>query len=210
MKKLYPYIFIALAFLFLSSCEDIFDSDQNYKKSLIEDPGKYSNVIQPLSVGSSWEYGFAAYDDKGSAIALFKEKRSLLKDTVMEGIQWHTFDSTGNVWLTNESDGLHSMSVLDSNKGKDFLIIKFPANKGDVFRNLGWTWTVISTDTTVKVKAGAFKCYRYEAKGDDNSVTNVYYSPGVGFIKQETTIDNEISHLYYTTIISELTKYRIK
>ncbi|MEI6089773.1 MAG: hypothetical protein WCR42_04935 [bacterium] len=117
MKKYIFGINLLAILLFISSCDDIVDADNNILKTKIEyqsvNQDQEKSVIMPLKVGNIWVYKVTELNDDGSTKSMWYDTTYVIKDTIINSEKWFlTADpnysfNTEKVCLTNTDVGLY-------------------------------------------------------------------------------------------------------
>ena len=177
------------------------------------DPEADRLPLVPLAVGNTWTYRAIEFDRYGVPIDTVERDRSseVVADTVVAGWTWYreavvdegTGDRGGEWWAVRE-DGLWSdPGDLD---GAGYLRLPYPAPPGATGAGrFGEAWTLASTDTTVTVPAGTFRCHHYRYRSvymvyDDD----VFYAPGIGRV---LSVRHDYFGGVYERVREELTSY---
>lgn len=158
--------------------------------------------IIPLNVGNTWEYTITLYDSTGNVKNTSIEYRQIISDTLVEGERWYKANFLG-YYIANRSDGVWQRNLRfpyigESQELSDpFLRIPFPLELNESITIRSQTYTLLSNDIKVTVPAGTFTCYLYRLNLPPSvggvSEYFLYYSPGVGLIKERWDIDYEPS-----------------
>ena len=171
--------------------------------------------LVPLAAGNAWTYRTVEFDRHGVPIDSVERSpvREVVADTVVADETWHRvavfYEGTGDRgsdWWAVREDGLWSdPGDLD---GAGSLHLPYPAPPGATGAGrLGEKWTLASTDTTVTVPAGTFRCHHYRYRGaymtyDDD----FFYAPGVGRV---LSVYHDYFNGKYERVREELTSYRV-
>lgn len=96
------------------------------------------------------------------------------------------------------------VNLLAENPVLDETILKAPLAKGTLLKRGTQTWTLISSQETVKTPAGVFQhCIVVENKGPNGSVRE-YYAPNTGLIKR--TFDDPATKANVTSSLKRYTQ----
>ncbi|MBX3042950.1 MAG: hypothetical protein KIT33_01760 [Candidatus Kapabacteria bacterium] len=131
---------LALLLLFLTSCEDIVNSEKNIKKTgylynkVLNNQEK--NVLMPLKVGNMWLYEVKQFDSSGTMINEYIDSIEVLEKINFRGETWFRvrmidMGSTWNSILTNTDKGLYR---ADENTTLDcrFIVAQYPENRSQI------------------------------------------------------------------------------
>jgi hypothetical protein len=191
-----------------------------YSCSKILNPDEL-NYIQPLTVGSEWNYKDTGFWPDGSVKDLgvdFYYRLGIKRDTIITGNVWALLislpecDDCGfGEFLSNRSNGLWWGFPLEGDNST-WLRLPYPSKSGVKAINPYNEWWVENIDTMIKVPAGTFRCYHYKTKeisGSQDLVHDYFYSPGVGLVRLNWythSYDNSI----YLYLQRDLINYSIK
>jgi hypothetical protein len=116
---------------------------------------------------------------------------------------------TAEVFQLNRADGLWNRDYIEEPN----LAVKFPAQVGDIFYSgepddpqdtmYHRRTYVLSTDTIITTPAGTFSCYAYGYYYNNSQTLaqQIFYSPTVGYIKEEIYSGVNLDH-YGVELIS--------
>jgi hypothetical protein len=157
------------------------------------------NAIMPLNLGNQWTFQMTSLDSLGNVTQRYDNGRmvdnvtigSLIvsRDTMIQNERWYFFgpSSTASTLLTNRSDGLWMMT-LGQVSWAPGLFAKYPAHLNETW--LGpdsSTIKLTAGNITLTVPQGTFTCLQYShlSKYNGDVTYTMYFSPGVGFVKEE-------------------------
>ncbi|MES2766499.1 MAG: hypothetical protein V4642_11550 [Bacteroidota bacterium] len=174
----------------IASCSD---------NSTEPDSAKSEGII-PLKVGNQWIFKRYEIDSTGNQIAEYRDTMKITGTKMFGSEVWYkTYISAGSGYITaevfqlNRADGLWNRDYIEEPN----LSIKFPAKVGDTFFSgepddpqdtmYHRKMHVISTDTMITTPAGTFKCYAYAYYYNNSQILaqTLFYSPAIGYIKEE-------------------------
>ncbi len=165
MKKL---ILSLIAVLFIiSACSDSSSPSE-------------TNEILPLKVGNEWWFKNTPYkgDDSLTMFNIIRKAKYFDED-------WFVFNLSGKQTLMkNKADGLWAIEFSEEfPDGKEFVYFKYPAEIGTITYTESQEQKLISINEKVEVPAGVFNCYLYRSIYKDEGMSDIYLSPGTGFVK---------------------------
>ena len=197
MSKLVLFIFIVI----LLSCSDHSTNGEDI-----------SDEILPLKVGNKWYMKNVTFDSLGNSSTPFYFSFVVSKDTLINREKWYGIkaecdfcDNSNILYYTKREDGIY---LLNENN-KAYLIFKYPAEVNETYISDSVSVKVKSLSLNITVESGKYECVEYDISEVDNSLTRIYLSLGVGFVKFEhysRTIGGKI----FLSQINELVAFKIK
>jgi hypothetical protein len=157
----------------------------------------------PLQVGNRWIWQLTFYDTLGHPYAVSLD--SLTIDSVKNVDSELWFFPGQPYWklaFANLVGGCYYRAFSDT-PGPSFLFYKYPATIYDTYKapvglvSVDHVWivdtletiTVLSTDTTITVPAGSFRCYLYQRfRNNGDFFYDEFLSPGWGWIRIVTYV----------------------
>lgn len=158
-------------------------------------PDAPSDVIMPLAVGNMWIGNKITYDAQGNPLSAPDTLR-VTRD--MKSGSETMFDASDGETYINRADGMWREAGQCS-----CLRAKYPAKQGDMFNeettkvllpdelapvDMKTAMLVVSTDTTVTVPAGTYRCYHYRpviitpTAATFITAHDYFYAPNVGLV----------------------------
>lgn len=185
--------------------------------------------ILPLAVGNTWVYTTVSYDYEGAPRDTVTRLEGVFADSTVDGETWYAWGkgetsdeaeadafhhTRSRLWYTLRDDGLWRGPPGSATPWHE---IPYPASVGETNRPRlidgrtvgGGNMTLVSTDTTVTVAAGTFRCYHYQEQGvyTPYHANDRFYAPGVGRV---LSVNREYFRgEVYVRSRSELTSYRV-
>ncbi len=169
------------------------------------DSGNSGEQMMPTAVGNNWSYvelpapGFTG-DTNSYNLAITKDTiMTLIINSVNDIGRWYRATGPSGAapnYYANRSDGL--WRTFFYNDGTNNIVItllmaKFPATVGDTYsrpyppplQNASQEVKVLSTDSSMSVPAGSFRChvYRVTSSSDGRLLYDAFYALGVGLVK---------------------------
>ncbi|TAL66820.1 MAG: hypothetical protein EPN82_17005 [Bacteroidetes bacterium] len=144
--------------------------------------------ILPLKIGNEWVENICRFGSYGD-VNCHKRITKVIADTLIESEKYYVVevcDSNGKVqsrnYYINKSDGLYSYIKYES-----VMILKYPVQKGDIFRGVTDTIKVDSMDVTLQLSDKSYKCIQYSVERTYKVSYKmfIYCSPGIGRILYE-------------------------
>ena len=144
-----------------------------------------SGKLMPLSVGNTWGFNYTIYYD-GNEISKSEQTIAIdSKSAGSDGIDWY-YNSAGTGFRNT-----HETFEMKSATGS--FMFPYPAKSGVtkmcLMNGESYTVRVLSTDTTITVPAGVYRCVRYGiGKVYGGKLTEIMsFCPGVGIVHDEST-----------------------
>ncbi len=197
MNKPALFIFIVI----LLSCSDHSTNVKNL-----------SDEILPLKVGNKWYMKNVTFDSLGHSSTPFYFSLVVSKDTLINREKWYGItvecdfcDESSISYYAKREDGIY---LLNENN-EAFLVYKYPAAVNDSYVSDSASVKIKSLSLIITVESGKYECVEYEISEVDNTITRVYLSPGVGFVKFEH-FNKAIGGEYIISQLNELVSYKIK
>lgn len=201
MKKLFiPLSFVLI--LILAACKE------NTTSQTLD-----TSVIKPLEIGNYWVFNRIEYISESDSLIDEPFKEVVLGDTSIDGKKlyysryFEVNDTMYNdtiyypvpgivKYYYNNSKGLNIVLMhIDMMEiwFEESLFLKYPASSNDTYKSELWgDFKVVSTNEKVTVPAGTFTCYKFVMEAGTTDYMEryyYYYSPGIGCIKFETSIE---------------------
>lgn len=134
---------LVLLMLFLTSCEDIVNSEKNIKKTgylynkVLNN--QETNVLMPLKVGNLWHYNVTKYDSAGTVIIEYIDSIEVKEKINFRGETWFRvrmigMGSTSSTILTNTDKGLYT-SEENNTLDCRFIVAQYPENRSPIIAN---------------------------------------------------------------------------
>lgn len=146
-----------------------------------------TTMVIPLNSNNQWNYTYQRYNYLNTVTYTSDTTLRIQKDTILLGERRYQFSKIAEVfsnlyWYNQGAQGFqvltYTSSIIDSS-----LIFQFPAIKDTTYKTkFFYTWSVISTDTTIEIGSTKYKCiyYRYNhAVAPDE----YFIAPGIGVVK---------------------------
>ena len=150
-------------------------------------PSGNTDLVWPLAVGNSWTLEITSYDSSDSIVYNETQVQEITESIFRDERNMYVFDDLGNGYYEggyNGADGLYVVEIEPDTVTSE-LWHKYPGQVGEYWDYDGRT-EIISTSTQIDVPAGTFNCYEYKTTSEWG-ITTTYLSPGIGFIKSEST-----------------------
>jgi hypothetical protein len=200
MKELSIFLFIGLIIVSYS-CDD--NSTDGY----------FSQELIPFKLNNSWESVHFLYDSLGNVLGTFNNVGTILKDTVISEMRFYSYGSS-IFYYTNKNDGVWLYEFPSGGPEEHYLYFKYPCNKGDTYPfTFGRPHSVVyilSTNQSVQVEAGTFKCILYHFDLDSlDSYNDIYIAPGVGTVKAEHYESRRPGGIIYKSSEERLVSYHL-
>ncbi|MGA2296468.1 MAG: hypothetical protein ABSG15_02855 [FCB group bacterium] len=177
-----------------------------------------SDVLIPLKVGNTWIY------QGGSKDSVSTDTLKVIRDTIINGVTWYFFNSDSSDVVTNLNDGFYDMFIGSYSYMGSGLSFKYPAKVGDTCSSSNnnstqnGIRTVLSVNESITVKAGTFKCYKFQSYGVVTDTTynfsiytkdTVWICPNIGMIKTKSWVS--FDNIYYNYASNgELQSFNLK
>lgn len=159
----------------------------------------------PFKKGNLWKFIRTYYDPLGNVILIQHNADSIFiaADTVLDGKKWYYRRYFGHkLAYRNTSSGVMARLVSENTLATPFVQYKFPVQTGEAFGfpivffsgyqawldDITYTATVISTDTTITVPAGSFRCVQYRLQRASHifSWQDEFIAPRFGWVKRDS------------------------
>ena len=170
-----------------------------------------SDEILPLKVGNKWYMKNVTFDSLGNSSTPFYFSLVVSKDTLINREKWYGItvecdfcDESSISYYAKREDGIY---ILNENN-EAFLVYKYPAVVNETYISDSVSVKIKSLSLNITVESGKYECVEYEISEVDNTLTRIYLSVGVGFVKFEhysKTIGGEI----FISQINELVSSKI-
>lgn len=160
-------------------------------------PAPQTPEIVPLSLGNQWILADTSYDMLGNLQEVSWQYYTITRDTVLFGQRlfsyWGFCANTDSGLVTYE--GFTRSPWTGDTVALYRLFYKYPASPGQAYAVGGTitedtiiaTKTIVgSTDTLIRVPAGAFHCINYRFYFGDQPSADHFVSPGIGLVKLVT------------------------
>ncbi|MCK9212398.1 MAG: hypothetical protein M0P61_16275 [Ignavibacteriaceae bacterium] len=168
-----------------------------------------SNGLFHFKIGDQATVVIKEYSIKNGVDSLINQSEytyTILRDTVFDSFTWYSYSVHVATWITNKNDGVWQADRQQNGSLSTFMLYKYPCAKGDTFNSLGGNVLVVTTDTTISVSAGTFKCIQYR-EIDQYSYEDIYISEGLGIVK---IFGLAYEYNHQSKMIQELKSYSLK
>lgn len=186
-------VFFVFMSLFYLACRNLSTEPVEDKPILAKDS------IVALKVGNRWIWQIAFYDTVGMLHSTTYDSLRIDSVQVIGSEHWHFPGKPyEKLAFANLAGGCYYRAFSSAAPTSSFLFYKYPATLNESYKapqglvSGSRVWivdtlkimTVLSTDTTITVPAGTFRCYLYRyAWINGNFYSEEFLSPGRGWIR---------------------------